>query len=151
MRKKTNLNQSNMKLELKHLAPYLPYDCKVITNTKHIGFLSFTGNKSRQYHHLTIDYVLDNQLKPILRPLSDLTKEMDFAGYKSYPMQEFYIMYGGGTGSKSQFEKDYYDNIIYTPYKSLSYETVEKLFEWHFDVFGLIEKGLAIDVNTVKK
>ena len=25
----------------------------------------------------------------------------------------------------------------------------EKLFEWHFDVFGLIEKWLAIDINTL--
>ena len=25
----------------------------------------------------------------------------------------------------------------------------EKLFEWHFDIFGLIEKGLAIDINTL--
>ena len=27
----------------------------------------------------------------------------------------------------------------------------EKMFEWHFDVFGLIEKGLAIDINTTTK
>jgi hypothetical protein len=25
----------------------------------------------------------------------------------------------------------------------------EKLYEWHFDVSGLIEKGLAIDINTI--
>ena len=27
---------------------------------------------------------------------------------------------------------------------------LEKLYEWHFDVFGLIEKGLAVDFNTLK-
>lgn len=27
----------------------------------------------------------------------------------------------------------------------------EKLLEWHFDVFSLIEKGLAIDINTLSK
>jgi len=26
----------------------------------------------------------------------------------------------------------------------------ELLFKWHFDVFGLIEKGLAIDINTIE-
>lgn len=26
----------------------------------------------------------------------------------------------------------------------------QKLFEWHFDVFGLIEKGLAVDINTIE-
>ena len=29
------------------------------------------------------------------------------------------------------------------------YELMQKLFEWHFDVFGLIEKGLAADFNKV--
>ena len=31
----------------------------------------------------------------------------------------------------------------------MSYGLVSKLIEWHFDVFGLIEKGLAIDINTL--
>ena len=26
---------------------------------------------------------------------------------------------------------------------------IEKLLEWHFDIYGLIEKGLAIDKNTI--
>jgi hypothetical protein len=30
------------------------------------------------------------------------------------------------------------------------HQDVQKLFEWHFDVFGLISKGLAIDINTLK-
>lgn len=28
-------------------------------------------------------------------------------------------------------------------------ELIEKLYEWHFDLHGLIEKGLAIDVTTL--
>jgi hypothetical protein len=31
----------------------------------------------------------------------------------------------------------------------ISYLIYEDLFELHFDVFGLIEKGLAIDINTI--
>jgi hypothetical protein len=31
----------------------------------------------------------------------------------------------------------------------LTYENWQLLFKWHFDVFGLIEKGLAIDINTL--
>lgn len=30
-------------------------------------------------------------------------------------------------------------------------ELFQKLFEWHFDVFGLIERGDAIDINTLPK
>ena len=37
---------------------------------------------------------------------------------------------------------------IITP---ISYERHFQLCKWHFDVFGLIEKGLAIDYNTVKQ
>lgn len=29
------------------------------------------------------------------------------------------------------------------------YSIYQKLFEWHFDVFRLIERGLAIDVNNI--
>lgn len=29
-------------------------------------------------------------------------------------------------------------------------EALEKLYEWHFDINNLIERGLAIDINTVK-
>lgn len=30
-------------------------------------------------------------------------------------------------------------------------EMFEKLFELHFDLFGLIEKGLALNINNVKE
>lgn len=40
---------------------------------------------------------------------------------------------------------DMVDEIVHE-----SYLLMQKLIEWHFDVFGLIEKGLAIDINTLK-
>ena len=33
--------------------------------------------------------------------------------------------------------------------KNTPYWIMEKLFKWHFDVFNLLEKGLAIDINTL--
>ena len=33
--------------------------------------------------------------------------------------------------------------------ESMPYAIVSKLLEWHFDIDGLIEKGLAIDINTL--
>lgn len=33
----------------------------------------------------------------------------------------------------------------------LPFGVIQKLFEWHFDVFGLIDAGLAIDINTLNK
>ena len=29
----------------------------------------------------------------------------------------------------------------------LRYDAMQKLIEWHFDIFGLIDKELAIDIN----
>lgn len=30
-------------------------------------------------------------------------------------------------------------------------DIIEKLYEWHFDIHGLIERGEAIDINTIKQ
>ena len=38
---------------------------------------------------------------------------------------------------------------IILDYKWMYYHQIVKLFEWHFDVFGLIEKGLAVNYNEV--
>ena len=131
-----------MKLELKHLAPYLPYGLKVsslhtlnaetgIGNINHIVKAVNQGKK---------------QYKPRLRPLSDLNTKIYFKGNFIIPIE--YI--------KNNFECfnfDYDDTFILSEdsvnYKYLPFMIICKLFEWHFDVFGLIEKGLAIDINDV--
>ena len=122
-----------MKLELKHLAPYLPYGLNY----------QYTGNgitKIMGSHN--IDIVNGEVFKPILRPLSDLTKEIEIDG-------EIFIPYDW---IKENIDRhgcyiDYSDMFIEpTEY---AYNVVSKLFEWHFDVFGLIEKGLAIDINDL--
>ena len=93
-----------------------------------------------------------NHAKLILRPLFDITKEIEVGGERFVPIKEFMILYGGGTTEKGKpiFESDFVANIMYSYYGSLSYSVMEKLFEWHFDVFGLIEQGLAIDINTLE-
>jgi hypothetical protein len=34
---------------------------------------------------------------------------------------------------------------------SNQYEMFQKLFEWHFDLFRLIENNLAVNINTITK
>jgi hypothetical protein len=118
-----------MKLELKHLAPYLPYDVNIkIINTNRNYKVNTIKKLSNQ---LFSDYFLKSAtiFKPILRPLSDLINSN---------------------------VKDEHGEPIDYEYKSLSliqlnaYYKIELLFKNHFDVFGLIEKGLAIDVNTLE-
>lgn len=97
------------------------------------------------------------QVKPILRLLSDLKNEIQINGeifapideinrYRNYQKVDIHIPLG-----------DYpieinIDTENYTHQIDLSegYDIMQKLFEWHFDVFGLIESGLAIDISTLE-
>lgn len=128
-----------MKLELKHLAPYLPYGLILIqedlkTKVTLIGGM-LEGNIGT--------------FKPILRPLSDLTKEIQvnertFNPYDTKILNDFMM----GT-SEWDCLCEYTGDL--TKNADIPYYIVEQLFEWHFDVFGLIDQDLAIDINTLTK
>ena len=141
-----------MKLELKHLAPYLPYDLQMayIIRGKivEIGDL----NKVFIYRDAThpIRYGINYNdaehewmFKPILRPLSSMTeKESD--ELEDIIGCNFYIYVSGN-------EIEIEENII-DPWDGksvLRMETLNRIYEWlfahHFDVFNLIENNLAID------
>jgi hypothetical protein len=125
-----------MKLKIEQLAPYLPYD---------LGFYVEHANGTRLDNwYMTIDTnlrtVLEFQNKPILRPLSDLTKEIKVDEDVFIPSIEYYYI-------KDELEELSSLNCSYIRY--VRYNVVNVLFELHFDVFGLIEKGLAIDINTL--
>ena len=127
-----------MKLELKHLAPYLSYGLKIhsmykVKDSSPIIFEMKTDN---------IDIVISHDSrKPILRPLSDLVKVIEIDGGMFTPIYH------------NAFHEDKYNLGEYmngfSHYKSIKYGIIERLLEWHFDVFGLIEKGIAIDINTL--
>jgi hypothetical protein len=147
-----------MKLETKHLAPYLPYNLKMVMT--HDSFEDFENIDSDEdcllkgsiweLYVLTTDYIdffggecddfavkgeryriaNNGTLKPILRPLSDLNEDtariLSSDGYMAVMEETLDIRY-------------------------LSYSDAVILFKNHYDVFELIEKGLAIDINTIKK
>lgn len=88
-------------------------------------------------------------LSPLLRPLSDLTKEIIHNGETFVPLNEIKTL---------SVNIEYYENHI-KPYLSPLTEflittknhlpswVTEKLCEWHFDVFGLIGRGLALPME----
>lgn len=163
-----------MKLELKHLSPYLPYGLKVTNRngkTARINGINWElDGHSRSPVSLMFEGLpksfghenLDN-LKPLLRPLSDLTKEIDMNGERFVPMNRLTEIFGGRdikfdgkcfyvTRETASFEEHKTVNkqdVIPTHFSQ--YDAFQKLFEWHFDVFGLIENGLAIDINTINE
>lgn len=146
-----------MELELKHIAPYLPYGINVKTrvNTRFSKIIieKITGTDLDQLGIFKI-------YKPILRPLSDLEKEIEH-GERFVPilkLKELFLdntlNYGLSIWGWVGFWNDYNQIPMFLTGEIMPechYGIFEFLLEYHFDVFGLIEKGLAIDINTLEK
>lgn len=145
-------------IEVKYITPYLPYKLKLGSPKMKNGSRAIMTLRGG---HITESGLSEGLYKPILRPLSDLTKEIEVNGKKFVPIVELL---------KIIHPKDYNNEIVHSTvgfpsawYKNNAllsqtiwtndldktpYWIIEKLLEWHFDVFGLIDKGLAIDMNT---
>jgi len=153
-----------MKLELKHLAPYLPYELKY-----------FDKDSKKQTAMRSISTEIDlidmgwgnahelNEFKPILRPLSDLTKDKFklelYQYYETLGIDVKLVNYDSGndnpfdmtlTVTYKMMGELFTDVLInrgstsYTPF-----HVIEWLYQNHFDVSNLIPNGLAIDINTI--
>jgi hypothetical protein len=137
-----------MKLELKHLAGYLPYDLKIKTT------FGWDTMQTLNDYCVNIDFedvhyydsLETTDFKAILRPLSDLTKEIEVNGEKFVPNVKLNLhsTYSYGIFLENQYGYGY-------EVTDLSFNKVNKLLEWHFDIYGLIDAGLAIDLNTLNK
>ena len=142
-------------IELKHLTPYLPYALKYIVQSEIIclldGYECYEKGSIQEMDLKSLAINEDDYLiKPILRPLSDLSKQIEYNGDMFTPI------------GKIRFDVDsriYFNRgQLYIPGDIESYEiylediriVYDLLFEWHFDVFGLIEKGFAVDINTIE-
>lgn len=173
-----------MKLEVKHLVPYLPYELKFgIGNQKYyefvlsgIDFYTRTDIQIRTRGN-RIYNISDIKFKPLLRPLSDLTNEIEIDGEKFIPMMKLIKIaideYDRGDGYFNSsmvvdieyttnharacfinntacaltFDREQIKFIFVSPQGlmfSCGYVLMQMLFEWHFDVFGLIDQGLAL-------
>lgn len=183
-----------MKLEFKHLVPYLLYELKGIETKKGTikELLSIDLVSGCRVGDMDEDYNVGiSQFKPILHPLSDLTKEITHNGETFIPVVELakiadchYVFipelgqiktfidtgcnviqvhwkdekenyFEMSTGiDESRFENDN-DGITFTLGSSYAIHNLftlyQKMFEWKIDVLGLIDKDLAVDINTIKK
>jgi hypothetical protein len=145
-----------MKLELKHLAPYLPYGFLYgIYDNEKVIIRGLNYNSD----YLNIDYDINehnkvstncfyNEIKPILRKISDLTKEIEVNGERFVPIEKLFEFESSIDRHLNYLEIEQ-QSVIGMKY--IPFGIVNKLFEWHFDVFGLIEDDLAIDFNTLSK
>lgn len=135
-----------MKLELKHVAPYLAYGVKIKSGNFTIRELCMeVDNYSFSDENISIKSAVTGLgHKLILRPLSDLRKDEYFDLYMDFieEMESVNLEYL----IKALEEKSSY---------SLNIQKLEILEDFmnknHFDwKYNLIENGLAIDINTLK-
>ena len=150
-----------MELQIKHLTPYLGHDLKFLDlYNKEITTLTSINKKimslgdCKQVVELN-GYMYDledlhEQYLPIFRPILDFNKTIEHDGYVLELLYEL-----ENDKNIEWFDEDqawsyllkYEHKIESTDF--IPYGIMEKLFEYHFDVFGLIEKGLAVDINTI--
>jgi len=152
-----------MELELKHILPYLDFGIKAIDlqadhgdNVFEItGFSNTKGNIEvfDQYGNFDIKM---SEIKPILRPLSDLTKEIDVNGEKFIPIEKLNNDFRQNSKDLNicMFANELSIDIDTEDYSQCidladGFRISEKLLEWHFDISGLIENNLAINKNTL--
>ncbi len=88
--------------------------------------------------------------KPILHPLSSLTKEIEINGEKFVPIDilnnETYFDYEI-TKQNKLVEKDEKSATILEDIDVYPYWIIKYLLEWKFDIYGLIDRNLAIAVT----
>ena len=144
-----------MKLKIRHLAPYLPYALKCRWNnsdSKELVGLQY-GNESvtnalwtwKDGNKYYTGYLY--QCKPILFPLSSLTKEIAINGETFVPIYKIYEFEQWDTDELEEIINDGTIEGIYSDLDLITYSQTERLFEWKIDVFGLIEAGLAEPVT----
>lgn len=138
-----------MELEKKHVAAYFPYDIKYKKRNSIIKTVKAINQKG-VYSATDFDATPYSDIKLILHNLSDLTKEIEHNGKKFNPNDRLKAMdlpyYEIGFGWS-------YVGAAFLVKRSI--DTYNQMIEWHFDVeclngIGLIEHGLAIDINTIK-
>jgi hypothetical protein len=157
-----------MKLKLEELLPYLLYDLKVMDlyDNKERFFTGYSINHTEpvkvsvRRNELSSGRLL-SEVKPILKPLSDLNtkygeNEVNEHFINTLIEKKYKLDYGVFSHYKGflHIELDGDLDLRYDSNKCIDFDVIfeiqKQLFKNHYDVFGLIEKGLAIDINTLK-
>lgn len=159
-------------LELKDICGYLPYGLKFLSDyfsaPHEIVSIDLTDNTADFSNNCGYTNKSLGEVKPILRPMSDLTNEITYKGEKFVPIVEIgrliepdgtWVPYREGAADLGEGE----ECMAYLTHEGDGFvlrvddeietfdmvEIFDQLAEWKFDYRGLIPAGLAIDVNTL--
>lgn len=90
-----------------------------------------------------------NEIKPLLIPMSSLYTEITHNGNTFIPWKE--LDWGSWNDEIGYIVSAEYGENPRVAINVLDFiDDYYKLLEWHFDVFGLIDKGLALDKTKIK-
>ena len=129
-------------LELKDICGYLPYGLRIMRPPTNVPVVAELLDIRKDFTILGAGRI--DTYRAVLRPMSDLTKEITHRGKKFVPVDALndigrFIVFGA-TG------------LLYTVASCIDSDwpvVFDKFHEWMFDYRGLISAGLAVDVNTL--
>ncbi len=140
-----------MELKIEHLTPYLPYGLGIATikdiynqskkNWRYYGEMSTCCNGT----NINILIADSDIFKPILKPLPTFRNSYDLkALYDFVDNFQWCDQYDQFLEIWIEDPKSIKELVLKAPYEIFKY-----LLSEHYDVFGLIENGLAVDINTI--
>lgn len=121
------MSDETKELLFKDLAMRLPYGVKVLHNEMVLPMGAYPSPVKGQ---IDIETVSNGGFKPILRPLSDVTNE------------ELELM--------DLEPEDFIHFVEQVESELLPFHDMMLLYKNHVDVDRLIERGIAVDVNTIE-
>lgn len=99
------------------------------------------GTGAKSFTHSVL--LSENSVKPILRPLSDITDAERLLYYDEFLKDDTDIKFGYSHDHKCNYAN------LHLKYSKFEPKTTLWLLKQGFDLFGLIEAGLAIDKTTM--
>ena len=134
-------------LKTEQLAAYLPYSLMCMVDGKQAKMDSVYSDGTCTFFDLVESQQGFKSIKPILRPFDDIGPYFE----KLFGCKEH--------GDVTEFlDEDFLDkhnnlslvHLEYITATHIPYGTLSVLLKHHFDVFRLIEQGLAISINDLK-
>jgi hypothetical protein len=140
-----------IQLELKQLAAYLPYGLKIMHYNEVLTLQAISPINTRYKIGIGEAFQIMRRLKPILRPLSDLNKKIIIDEKPRILINELCKIMERKFDINTQLHQ--FCNLFIEqhewcePFDYIKFTSF--FFEHHFDVFGLIDAGLAVDINNI--
>lgn len=132
------------KLILEILSQYLPHRLKGIFQFNDekcvLVSIDYFRNKISVFGKTLWNDLDVSEFKPLLRPLSDLTKEIEHNGERFVPIERISEMLGVDIITDEKHH-------LIAPITLEPYNVVRQLCEWHIDVFNIIPLGLAVSIE----